>query len=123
MIGHRIESGACATAIAFSRRDVLGPDAAFAWLSFGRHLADFALEGEDVDHGERKVPGHEADEEDGLEESRPNATANAAQSGDDKHHDGGLGVGTMDEQRATLLHSDFISCGYPSLPIGLKGNI
>ena len=87
MIGHRIESGACATAIAFSRRDVLGPDAAFAWLSFGRHMADFALKGKDVDNGERKVPGHEANEENGLEESRPNATAEAAKSDENPHHD------------------------------------
>ena len=97
MIGHRIECGARATAIALSRGDVLGPDAAFAWLSFGCHFADLALKGENVDDGERKVPRQKADEEDGLEESRKSATADAAESGKDEHHDGVEGKDNGDE--------------------------
>ena len=105
MIGHRIKSGTRATAIALSWGDVLRPDAAFAWLSFGRYFADLTLKGEKIDHGERKVPGHQADEENDLEESRKSATADAAESGDDEHHDGVEGKDNATKQRTTLFEA------------------
>lgn len=113
MIGHRIECGTRATAIALAWGDVLGPDAAFTWLSFGCHLADLALEGKKIDDDERKVPGHQADEEASLEESRKSATADAAESSNDEHHDTVEGKDNFEVLRSA--RSEFIPCGYPLL--------
>ncbi len=56
MIGHRIKCGARVAAAAASRGDVLGPDAAFTWMSLGRYAANLALEREKVNDDKRKVP-------------------------------------------------------------------
>jgi hypothetical protein len=103
VIGHRIESGARATAIAFLWGDVRRPDAAFAWLSFRCYFADLALEGENIDDRERKVPGHHADEEDAVKQQLRSATADAAEGGEDEHHDG---VGGQGQNSELLLFKD-----------------
>lgn len=88
MIGHGIKSGTRATAIACSWGDVLGPDAIFAWVSFGCHFADLALKGEKIDEDERKVPAQNANDEHGPEQSRKSSTANATESGEERHEKG-----------------------------------
>jgi hypothetical protein len=56
-------------------------------------MADFAPQRENIDDDERKVPGHQADEEGGLEEIGKSGTAEATESGEDEHHDGAEGEG------------------------------
>ena len=68
MIRHCVECGARAATISCSGGTIFGPDAAFAWLTLGRDAADPALEGDQVDESEGKVPSHQADEEDAIEE-------------------------------------------------------
>jgi hypothetical protein len=57
VIGHSIECGTRASAVAASRGDILGPDAAFTWFTFGCHVANLALERDKVREYESKVPG------------------------------------------------------------------
>ena len=91
MVRHRVEGGARAAAVALFGVDVLGPDAPFAQMALGRYAADFALEGEEVDDAEGKVPEHEAGEEGALVELRIRPAPDAADSSDDEYH--GLGQG------------------------------
>lgn len=91
MVRHRVEGGARAAAVALFGRDVLWPDAALARMALGRYVADFALEGEEVDDAEGKIPEHEACEEGALVELRVYPAPDAAESSDDEYH--GLGQG------------------------------
>lgn len=98
MVRHRVEGGARAAAVALFGRDVLWPDAALARMALGRYVADFALEGEEVDDAEGKIPEHEACEEGALVELRVYPAPDAAESSDDEYH--GLGQGKRDKEEA-----------------------
>jgi hypothetical protein len=49
-------------------------------------MADLALESDQVDEGERKVPAHQAEKEDAIEEFRERTTPDAAESGNYENH-------------------------------------
>jgi len=66
-------------------------------MALGRYVADFALEGEEVDDAEGKIPEHQAGKEGALVELRVRPAADAAESSDDKYH--GLGQGKGDKKR------------------------
>ena len=57
-------------------------------MTLGRDIPDLALEGEDVDEAQGKVPEQQGDEEHALEELRVHAATDAAESSDDEHHGG-----------------------------------
>jgi len=57
-------------------------------VALGRDVPDLALEGEDVDEAQGKVPEQQAGEERALEELRVHAATDAAESSDDEHHGG-----------------------------------
>jgi len=97
MVRHCVEGGARAAAVGVPWRDVLWPDAALAWLALGRYVADFALEGEEVDDGKGKIPEHQASKEGALVELRVCPATDAAESSDDEYH--GLGQGKRDKKR------------------------
>ena len=97
MVRHCVEGGARAAAVGFPWRDVLWPDAALARLALGRYVADFALEGEEVDDAKGEIPEHQAGKEGALVELRVRPAADAAESSDDKYH--GLGQGKRDKKR------------------------
>ena len=100
MIGHRVECGARAAAVAGLWGYVLWPGAALSWLSLGCHPADSALEGERVDEGEGNVPEEQANSERAFEEPREDPASDAAESSDNQYHGFGwlrcgLGSGEM----------------------------
>ena len=86
MVCHCVQCGARAAAVSFPWVGILRPYAAFAWLTLGRDSADLALESDQVDEGEGKVPAHDAEKEDAIEECRERAATDAAESGNDEHH-------------------------------------
>ena len=88
MVCHCVQCGARAAAISFPWGDILWPYASFAWLTLGRDAADLALESDQVDEDEGKVPAHPAEHEDGTEEFREDAATDAAESDNDERHDG-----------------------------------
>jgi hypothetical protein len=57
-------------------------------VTLGRDIPDLALEGEDVDEAQGKVPEQQADEEHALEELRVHAATDAAESSNDEYHGG-----------------------------------
>jgi len=52
----------------------------------GRDAADLTLESDQVDEDEGKVPAHQAEKEDAIEEFRECTATDAAESGNDEHH-------------------------------------
>lgn len=106
MVCHCVQRGARAATISFPWGDILRPYASFAWLTLGRDAADLALESDQVDEDEGKVPAHPAEKKDAIEKFRERTATDAAESGDDKHH--GVLVsskGWMD-QRKPALHKE-----------------
>ena len=97
MVCHCVEGGARAAAVALLWRDVLGPGAALARMALGRYMADFALEGDEVDGTKGKIPEHQIDTEGALEELRVRPATDAAESSDDEYH--GLGRGKRDKNK------------------------
>ena len=97
MVCHCVEGGARAAAVALLWRDVLGPSAALARMALGRYVADFALEGEEVDDTKGKIPEHQVDKEGALEELRVRPATDAAENSEDEYH--GLSQGEERQQR------------------------
>ena len=96
MVCHCVEAGARATAVTLLWRDVLGPGAALAWMALGRHVTDFALEGDEVDETKGMIPEDHIDKEGTLEELRVHPATDAAESSEDECH--GLGQGEERQQ-------------------------
>jgi hypothetical protein len=88
VVCHCIQSGAAAAAISLPWGSILWPYAAFARVTLGGNAADLALEGDHVDEGEGKVPAHQADKEEAIEEFRVNTATDAAESSNEEHHHG-----------------------------------
>ena len=86
MVCHCVQCGARAPAISISWWDILWPYPTFAWLTLGRDTADLALESDQVDEDEGKVPAHPTEHKDNIEEFRERAATDAAESGNDEHH-------------------------------------
>ena len=83
MVCHCIQCGARAAAISFPWGNILRPYAAFTWVTLGRDAADLALEGDQVDEDEGKIPANTAEPKGDIEEFRDRTAADAAESVDD----------------------------------------